>query len=157
MDPKLEKGLGLLVGGGIITIMRKIVILMVLLFSFSAPCPAGSISFGLNDGAYNFVPEPRLRYPIYEIATIRGDQGLEFSWWNNVTNTSGFILKLYKGYNMYADNLMFKESLPAGADSFKAKADLFEDGQVYTWSLVRVSFGGYKSDKSFNSFKVVKK
>jgi hypothetical protein len=103
------------------------------------------------------VPEPRLRHPIYETAAISGGQPLEFSWWNNVTNTSGFILKLYKGYQMYADNLILKENLPATTESFQVKADLFEAGQVYTWSLVRVSFAGYKSDKSFNSFRVVKK
>jgi len=137
--------------------MMKILILLVLIFSFISPCVAGSVSFSLSGGEYNYVPEPRLRYPIYETATISGDQGLEFSWWNNVTNTSGFILKLYKGYNMYADNLMFKENLPAGADSFKAKPDLFVDGEIYTWSLVRISSSGYKSDRSFNSFKVVKK
>ena len=34
---------------------------------------------------------------------------------------------------------------------------LLKDGKVYTWSLVRVSYAGYKSDKSFNSFKVIKK
>ena len=57
---------------------------------------------------------------------------------------------------MYAANLIYKENLPAGASSIKVKADLFEVGQVYTWSLAQVSFAGYKSDKSFNSFKVIK-
>jgi len=36
------------------------------------------------------------------------------------------------------------------------KSDLFKDGQVYTWSLIRIATTGYKSDRSFNSFKVVK-
>lgn len=137
--------------------MKKIMILMVLILSFVAACPAGTISFTLDAGPYNSPTEPRLRYPIYETVTIVNDQPIEFSWWNDVANTSGFILKLYKGYNMYADNLILKENLPADAAFFKVKADSFEEGKVYTWSLVRVSFDGYKSDKSFNAFKVIKR
>jgi hypothetical protein len=137
--------------------MKRIAIIMVLIFSFSAPCLASSIGFSFQDQGYNFVAEPRLRSPIYDSVTISNDEPVEFSWWNDVMNTRGFILKLYKGYNMYADNLILKEDLPAGADSFKIKTDLFEEGQVYTWSLIRVSLAGYKSDKSFNSFKVIKK
>jgi len=129
---------------------------MVLIFSFSAPCLAGTVSFSLGQVVYNSVPEPRLRSPIYETVTISNNQPLEFSWWNDVMNTYGYILKLYKGYNMYADNLLLRENLSGDASSFKVKADLFEDGKVYTWSLLRVSTAGYKSDKSFNSFKVIK-
>jgi hypothetical protein len=137
--------------------MKKIIITIALFFSFSAPCVAGSGSFSLNEWAYNSVPEPRLRYPIYETAAISNGQPLEFSWWNDFTNTSGYIFKLYKGYNMYADNLMLRENLPADTGSFKVKAELFEDGKVYTWSLVRIAFSGYKSGRSFNSFRVIKK
>ena len=67
-----------------------------------------------------------------------------------------FILKIYKGYKMYVANLIYKEDLSAEVSSLKVKSDLFEDGQVYTWSLIQVSYSGYKSDRSFNSFKVIK-
>jgi hypothetical protein len=137
--------------------MKKILILMILIFSFSTNSQAGSVGFTLDSGAYNFVSEPRLRYPIYETAVINNNQPLEFSWWDDFMGTSVFILKLYKGYNMYADNLILKENISNGTDFFKVKADLFENGQVYTWSLQRVVFSGYKSDRSFNSFRVIKK
>lgn len=137
--------------------IKKIVILMFLILSFNASSYARAVSFTLDAGQYNDPPSPRLRCPIYDTVTINGDQPLEFSWWNDVMNTSGFILKVYKGYNMYADDLILKENLPADAASFKVKADLFEEGKVYTWSLIRVSVAGYKSDRSFNSFKVIKK
>jgi hypothetical protein len=137
--------------------MKKIVILMILILSFVSSCSAGTVSFTLDAGPYNSPPEPRLKYPIYETAIISGEQPMEFSWWNDWIDTSGYILKVYKGYNMYAGNLVLKENLPASAVFFKVKADLFEEGKVYTWSLVRVSFAGYKSDKSFNSFKVIKR
>jgi len=67
-----------------------------------------------------------------------------------------FIFKIYKGYKMYLANLIYKEDLPPDASSVKIKSDLFEDGQVYTWSLIQISYSGYKSDRSFNSFKVIK-
>ena len=118
---------------------------------------AGTISFTLDDGGYNSVPEPRLRYPINDTVTLTGNEPLEFKWWNSYVGVRGFIFKLYKGYNMYAGGLIHKEELPAGAYSVKLKPELFEEGQVYTWSLVQVSSAGYKSDSSFNSFKVIKR
>ncbi len=135
----------------------KIVIIALALVLFSASVIlAGAVGFGVDNGSFNSVPQPRLRYPIYDTLIISNNQPVEFSWWNDFRDTSGFILKIYKGYNMYADNLIQKENLPADASSFKVKADSFEGGKVYTWSLIRVSFSGIKSDRSFNSFKVIK-
>jgi hypothetical protein len=136
----------------------KIVIIMLISALFFIPVAlAGPVSFTVDSGAYNDVPEPRLRYPINETAILTGNDPLEFKWWNDLVGMRGFTLKLYKGYNMYAANLIHKEDLPSEAASVKIGSDLFEDGQVYTWSLIRFSFSGYKSDKSFNSFKVIKK
>ncbi|MDD5116593.1 MAG: hypothetical protein PHW98_05980 [Candidatus Omnitrophica bacterium] len=127
-----------------------------LLLSFPFICFAGAAGFTLDSGAFNSVPEPRLRYPINESAVLTRDEPLEFKWWNDVTGIQGFVLKIYKGYDMYGANLIYKKDLPADSSSLEGDQGLFEDGQVYTWSLVRVSFAGYKSDRSFNSFKVIK-
>jgi len=137
--------------------MRNIIFAIALVIFSTGSSFAGAISFSLDSGPYNSVPEPKLRYPIYDTVTINNDQPLEFSWWNDAVNTSGYVLRIYKGYNMYSDNLILKKNLPADASTFEVKADLFEDGKVYTWSLIRVAFAGYKSDKSFNSFKVIKR
>ncbi len=53
--------------------------------------------------------------------------------------------------------LPYKQNIPSAESALKIKADLFEDGRVYTWSLIQVAFDGEKSDKSFNSFRVIKK
>ncbi len=127
-----------------------------LLFSFPFICFSGAVGFTLDSGTFNSVPEPRLRYPINESAVLTGNEPLEFKWWNDITGIQGFIFKIYKGYDMYGTNLIYKKNLPAGSSSLEVDQGLFEDGQVYTWSLVRVSFSGYKSDRSFNSFKVIK-
>ena len=137
---------------------KKIAVIAVVLLLFSGVASfAGSISFTLDNGPFESLPEPRLRYPIYETAILTGNDPLEFGWWNDVTGIRGYTIKIYKGYNMYAANLIHKEDLPPDASSVKIKSDLFADGQVYTWSLIRISFTGYKSDRSFNSFKVIKK
>ena len=134
-----------------VTIIALVLILFTAVFSF-----AGTIGFTLDNGAFNSLPEPRLRYPITETAILTGNEPLEFKWWDDVVGIRGFTLKIYKGYNMYAGNLIHKEDLPAGSSSVKIDSGLFEDGQVYTWSLIRISNTGYKSDRSFNSFKVIK-
>ncbi|MCX5694421.1 MAG: hypothetical protein NT014_04755 [Candidatus Omnitrophica bacterium] len=137
--------------------MKKVLILIALILTFGVTCSASMISCALDNQQYNNLPEPRLKSPIYDTVTLNVGQPLEFSWWNDCVNTGSFILKIYKGYNMYADNLILKETLSADLSSYEARADLFDDGKVYTWSLVRVSFAGYKSDRSFNSFKVIKR
>ena len=133
------------------------VITLVLILSSGVLSFSGTVAFTLDCGGFNSLPEPRLRYPISETAILTGSGPLEFQWWNDVVGIRGFTIKIYKGYNMYAVDLIHKEELPAGAYSVKIKPDLFEDGHVYTWSLVQVSNAGYKSDSSFNSFKVIKK
>jgi hypothetical protein len=57
---------------------------------------------------------------------------------------------------MYASNMILKQQLPNGVFSFKVEASVFEDNQVYTWSLKRANNAGQKSEASFNSFKVIK-
>ncbi|MDD5408972.1 MAG: hypothetical protein PHC71_02645 [Candidatus Omnitrophica bacterium] len=139
--------------------MKKIAAITILLFLSLVPLSfAGTASFSLdNNGIFNDLPEPRLRYPINDTVILTANEPLEFKWWDDLVGIRGFTLKIYKGYNMYAGDLIFKEELPADASSFKVKSDFFQDGQVYTWSLIRVSYTGSKSDKSFNSFKVIKK
>jgi len=105
----------------------------------------------------NTPPEPRLLSPIYDTAVITGNSPLEFRWFNDYMGIDHFIFRIYKGYNMYGTNLLHKQNIPSGESSIKIKADSFVDGQVYTWSLIQVALGGEKSDKSFNSFKVIKK
>ncbi|MDD5433001.1 MAG: hypothetical protein PHO70_08505 [Candidatus Omnitrophica bacterium] len=138
--------------------MRKIAIIILALVLLPAVISlAGPVSINLDSRLQNSPPAPRLRYPINDTVILPTNQPLEFRWWSDFTQTSGYIFKLYKGYNMSAANLILKEELPPKASSIKIKPELLNAGQVYTWSLVRISFSGSKSDKSFNSFKVIRK
>ncbi|MCX5706652.1 MAG: hypothetical protein NTW13_03165 [Candidatus Omnitrophica bacterium] len=118
---------------------------------------ASDIRFGQFEGSFNAPPEPRLLYPITDEVILTGKDFLEFRWRSNFFEADHFIFRIYKGYNMYAAGLVYKEEIKASESSIQVKADLFSDGQVYTWSLIQVSNSGCKSDKNFNSFKIIKK
>jgi len=134
----------------------KVAIAIIIVLSSTLPVFASGFKRIYFRG-FNSPPEPRLIYPISDKVILTGKDFLEFRWWNDFIGIEHYEFKLYKGYNMYASDLIYKQSLPSRASSIKIKSELFEDGQVYTWSLIQVSFGGQKSDKSFNSFKVIKK
>jgi len=135
---------------------RAAIIAVSLIMFFNVASFAGTVSFIYGNGPYSSLPEPRLRYPINDTVVLTGKDSLEFKWWIDVVGLRKFIFKIYKGYKMYLANLIYKEDLPSDTSSVKIKSDLFENGQVYTWSLIQVSYSGFKSDRSFNSFEVIK-
>jgi len=108
-------------------------------------------------GPPDYPPEPRLSYPTAEAVILSGQEFLEFKWWDDFSPVRAYEFRLYKGYNMYADDLLMKQELPPNTSSFKVKSEIFEDGKTYTWSLIQIGLGGSKSDASFNSFRVIKK
>lgn len=115
------------------------------------------LAFAWKDSFIRTPPEPRLYYPITETVILTGDY-LEFKWQKNTDAwLDHYEFRLYKGSNMYADNLIVKENPDWGVDTMQVKADMFEDGGVYTWSLKEVSNGDTKGDRSFQTFKVTKK
>lgn len=132
---------------------KILAISLIFILFFAGFIFAGDIRFGSE----NEPPAPRLRYPIYDTVILTVNTPLEFRWFNDYVWTDHFILKLYKGYNMYESSLIYKQNISSGESAIKIESGLFKDGQVYTWSLVRVGFDGEKSDKSFNSFKVLRK
>jgi hypothetical protein len=110
-----------------------------------------------SENAMDRPSPPRLRYPITASIDLKGKDYLEFQWWDSFGWVAGYEFRLFRGYNMYAQDQIMKEKLPARTTSLKVKADVFEEGQVYTWALTKVALGGWKSDKSYESFQVIKK
>jgi len=101
---------------------------------------------------------PELLSPASEEVDIFQKDSLEFRWLRrSLIGVDHYDFKLYKGYNMYASDLIFQQKVPYQTGSIEVKTTLFEANQVYTWSLVRVSDNGNKSDKSFYSFRAIKK
>jgi hypothetical protein len=136
-------------------LMVACVISMTLLLALSVF--AGDDKFNRSMGFYNTPPGPRLLSPITDKIILTGKDSLEFRWLSSFTGTDHFIFKIYKGYNMYAPDLIYEQSLPPYTSSIKIKSELLEEGRVYTWSLIQVFLGGQKSDKSSSPFKIIKK
>ena len=101
---------------------------------------------------------PYLIYPATEDITLKGKDFLEFRW----GRAGGFKLdhyefKLYKGYEAIASTLIFKQNFPRNAYPISIPANLFENNQVYTWSLRQVFMNGEKTGRSYSSFKIIEK
>ncbi|MDD5138395.1 MAG: hypothetical protein PHG72_06205, partial [Candidatus Omnitrophica bacterium] len=67
-----------------------------------------------------------------------------------------YDFRLYKGRRTYAQDEIYQEQVGPNVYHVVLKADMFEDGEVYTWTLRQLYFDN-KSDAAYNSFKVVKK
>ncbi len=113
-------------------------------------------AYSVRIDTFDTPPEPRLLYPISDKVELTGKDFLEFKWINDYTQTGNYVFRIYKGYNTYESGLINKQSIGRGENSVKIKSDFFENGQVYTWSLMQVDLSGRKSERSFNSFKVIK-
>lgn len=119
---------------------------------------ASSLAGFRDRGTFFFPPAPRLIYPVTDVVTLAGNGNFEFKWdINDFVETYSYDFRLYKGYETVESNLILKETLPYYKDSLKVKAGLLQDNQVYTWTLSRAALGGRKSDRSFISFKIIKK
>ncbi|MDD5431588.1 MAG: hypothetical protein PHO70_01160 [Candidatus Omnitrophica bacterium] len=131
------------------------------LLLFLAVCFLSLTTFvyaGRGDGIFYNPPQPRLVAPYPEKVDLSGKDYLEFKWIIIDSYTiRNCEFRLYKGYEMYEKNLILKQNIDSDTSSFKVESKVFEEGEVYTWSLKAVSYGGQKSDKSFDSFTVIKK
>jgi len=133
---------------------RSAVVFILVLLGFSALAHAAA--FRCIIGPTDYIPEPKLVYPYTEEVDLTGKEYLEFKW-DTVVLADYFDFKIYKGRDEIAANLIFKQHLMSGAYSFNIKSDVFQDDQVYTWSLKTIIVGVGKSDESFISFKIIKK
>lgn len=129
-----------------------VLIFIVVLFSINAV-----YALGMRRDFMNTPPPPQLVYPTSETADISGKDYLDFKWIVIDPMEIDYCeLRLYKGYNDYGDDLILKEQVFSPDKDLRVKADTFNDGQVYTWVLKEVSYGGQKSDTVFNSFRIIK-
>jgi hypothetical protein len=137
--------------------MKKIFIIALVMLAASE-CFAGSYrSLSYMDG---FVPQPVLTQPSRDAYDLSGKSELVFKW-SSHEQARGFRsyydLRLYRGYDMLAHSLIYKSKVDPTSSSIALSASMFENGQVYTWSLRQVYDGGRKSDRSYQSFMVIKR
>lgn len=108
----------------------------------------------------DYVPAPRLIYPVSETADFTGKDTVIFKWSPHegimMPGSKYYDLRIYKGYEMLESTLVYKEKVAGNRCYLEVKTDLFENGEVYTWSVRLVCNPTGKSDRSFCSFRVVK-
>jgi hypothetical protein len=135
--------------------MKKMVLfLLVSLFVVSFSLSVFAQGFrGMDDN----VPPPFVIYPS-EHADISGKDVLTFKWKTPGSFDIDHVeFKLYKGYITSDSNLVYKEDVDPVESEVDVKTSLLQDGQTYTMYLRSISREGYKSDRVFNSFQVIKK
>ena len=132
--------------------LRVFLIILICGFLTMSAGDAGSFVSGNN------IPQPRIFYPKSENVNLAQKDNLEFKWSSLVgssTDRRCYDFRLYKGYDIIIDNLIYNKDVAPFKSSWNVEANFFEDGQVYTWTLRQVYLLG-KSDRSIVSFKIHK-
>lgn len=108
-------------------------------------------------GMSDVVPPPFVIYPS-EHADLSGKDTLTLKWRTPGSFDIDHVeFKLYNGYITADSNLVYKEDVDPVESEVDVKAELLQDGEIYTMYLRSISREGYKSDRVFNSFQVIKK
>ena len=140
---------------------RRIILTMIfylMLFSILSIFVCSSYGSMLGSKIYDSIPGPDLLSPTTDDIDLGGKDYLEFRWRKfGLVQTDYYDFRLYKGYNTTADNLISKQKFSTDIYPIKIQSSIFEVDQVYTWVLVQVFLSGQKSDRSFSSFKIIKK
>ena len=122
--------------------------------------PARTLAQHRVIGVGAYVPQPKLISPVGENVDLRGKSSLEFIWSPHESRSVGgrryFDFRIYKGYQMLESTLVFKEKVPGSRYKADVNSNIFENGQIYTWSLRQGYKTMGKSRRSSNSFMVVK-
>lgn len=127
--------------------MRRVLVLLFITGLIAVSVQAG--------GRRSQQAPPRLFEPT-ERADLRGKNELLFRWGNEGggSGISEYQFKLYKGTQTVESGLMRAETLPASKDRFSVPAELFENGQTYTWQMRGT--GSAKTRPAYTNFKVEK-
>lgn len=116
---------------------------------------------GLRSGFFTSIQSaPQLLYPLSEEADLTGKGSLEFKWFagaGDLVRLDHYEFRLYKGYRTIASSLLLKNRLPAVSYSIGIEAELFDDNQIYTWTLRKAFLDGKKGELSSNSFRIIKR
>jgi len=122
--------------------------------------PAAEANLSVNLGSFNqSFPGPDLIYPVTEDIDLTAKDYLEFKWRNSnfFSFTRYYDLRLYEGYNTTESSRILKEHINLQDYPFRVDARELQKDKVYTWVLIQVLNDGRKSDKSFASFKIIRK
>jgi hypothetical protein len=133
------------------------VLLVLILLILGGPLFAAHI-YGRFYDRYDYAPEVRLIEPRGGVVDVSGRPYLEFKWSpfeGDRMQRDHYDFRIYAGYQTLESTLIFKTRIPPDIYSIRVRADLFRDGQVYTWTMRQVYTGSVKSRRSYSSFRAI--
>lgn len=140
---------------------RRKLFFIVLTIFLVLPLSVQSIKYAkASETNDDLAPEPWLLEPVLEAVDLTGKDTLAFKWRPDpgpLLYRKCYDFRLYKGYQTYESTQILKKRVDPNVYSVVLDASLFEDGQVYTWTLRQVYCDIRKSDAAYNSFTVIKK
>lgn len=105
------------------------------------------------------IEAPVLLEPLQEIVDLSGKDELTFKWKpvKEYFNIDYYEFHIYQGYQMTSQRDVFDKHVSSMDKEVSVPAQIFEDGEVYSWSVTQVELwpdGTYHfSDPAFRSFK----
>jgi hypothetical protein len=139
--------------------MRKTALILVLLCLMAVSEVSGGRMGAVEAPSMVYVPPPVLLQPRSGEVNLEGREFLEFKW-SPHEGAGGFRdyydFRLYNGYKTVEETLFFKERLSPDTYQYNIKADKFQGGAVYTWTMRQVYTDGRKSPQVHHSFRIIK-
>lgn len=132
--------------------------ILVIVFLLLLPLPT-VYGFGHSGSdVFNNPSGPMLLYPVTSDIDLTGKKVLAFKWRRyDLGNIREYDFRLYKGYDTTEAGLILKKKFSVDEYPIELPVAQFELNQVYTWVLTETLDNGQKSDRSFSSFKIIKK
>ena len=105
-------------------------------------------------------PQVRLTAPVSEEVFLPPEGQLEFRWEPRSAGRrwrKHYDFRLYRGYEPTAENLILHNRLSGNTHKLILDATIFQDNEIYTWSVTQTNYKGFRSPPGFRSFRVRKK
>ncbi|OPY57816.1 MAG: hypothetical protein A4E56_03472 [Pelotomaculum sp. PtaU1.Bin065] len=107
------------------------------------------------------VPSPTLVSPVGETMEISGEKTVKFSWKPAHTpyDVYCYLFRIYKEQDMCQKDAVYAEEVSSLHTEIEVPADLFRDGETYTWYIKQVNNAQKLlfSDAVSHTFRVIKK
>jgi len=107
------------------------------------------------------VPSPTMASPVGETLDISGQKTVKFIWKPGHTpyDVYCYLFRIYKEQDMCHKDAVYAEEVSGLHTEIEVPADLFRDGETYTWCLKQVNNAQKLlfSDAVHHTFRVIKK
>lgn len=107
------------------------------------------------------VPGPTLVSPVTDTVDISGQDKVKFTWKSGKTpyDVYAYLFRIYKDEDMTQQGEVYSEQVSGLSEEKEVPADIFKDGQTYTWFVKQVNNAAGQlmfSDPAFRTFKIKK-